>query len=207
MYPKIRFKDDDGNDFPDWEEKKLVDVYSEIRNGFVGTATPYYCENGVPYLQGRNIKNGQILNNGFESVIHDFHEKQKKSQLKTNDILMVQSGHVGECAVVSEEFNGSNCHALLVLTPKDTNSESRFFVSYFYSSSGKRDIYEIKTGNTIAHILSSDVKNIEVLIPTLPEQKKIADFLTAIDSKIESVANQITETQTFKKGLLQQMFV
>ena len=120
---------------------------------------------------------------------------------------MVQSGHVGECAVVTERFNGRNCHALLVLTPRKEGVDSRFYVYFFYSLHGRSKIHTITTGNTIQHILSTDVKTVSVPYACLPEQTKIANFLTALDRKIESVAHQITHTQAFKKGMLQQMFV
>ena len=47
----------------------------------------------------------------------------------------------------------------------------------------------------------------QILVPSFSEQTKIANFLAALDRKIESVSTQIRETQTFKRGLLQQMFV
>ena len=65
----------------------------------------------------------------------------------------------------------------------------------------------IKVGSTQVHIRVGDFKRVTINVPTLAEQTKIADFLSAIDRKIESVAAQITGTQTFKRGLLQQMFV
>ena len=205
---QLRFKADDGSEFGEWEEKILKDLFPKIRNGFVGVATPYYVNYGVKYLQGKNIKNGKIDATGLIFINQEFHQKKTNSILKTNDILMVQSGHVGECAVVTEDYDNANCHALLVLSPKSSKLiNSKFVVYYFYSEIGKKKIALIKTGNTIEHILASDIKEVALLFPCLAEQTKIANFLSAIDQKIEVVAQQIEQAKTWKKGLLQQMFV
>ncbi|MFW2065374.1 restriction endonuclease subunit S [Acinetobacter johnsonii] len=204
---QLRFKADDGSEFGEWEEKILKDLFPKIRNGFVGVATPYYVNYGVKYLQGKNIKNGKIDATGLIFINQEFHQKKTNSILKTNDILMVQSGHVGECAVVTEDYDNANCHALLVLSPKSSKLiNSKFVVYYFYSEIGKKKIALIKTGNTIEHILASDIKEVALLFPCLAEQTKIANFLSAIDQKIEVVAQQIEQAKTWKKGLLQQMF-
>ena len=205
---QLRFKADDGSEFGEWEEKILKDLFPKIRNGFVGVATPYYVNYGVKYLQGKNIKNGKIDATGLIFINQEFHQKKTNSILKTNDILMVQSGHVGECAVVTEDYDNANCHALLVLSPKSSKLiNSKFVVYYFYSEIGKKKIALIKTGNTIEHILASDIKEVALLFPCLAEQTKIANFLSAIDQKIEVVVQQIEQAKQWKKGLLQQMFV
>ena len=205
---QIRFKADDGSEFGEWEDKILKDLFPKIRNGFVGVATPYYVNYGVKYLQGKNIKNGKIDATGLIFINQEFHQKKTNSILKTNDILMVQSGHVGECAVVTEDYDNANCHALLVLSPKSSKLiNSKFVVYYFYSEIGKKKIALIKTGNTIEHILASDIKEVALLFPCLEEQTKIANFLSAIDQKNEVVAQKIEQAKQWKKGLLQQMFV
>jgi type I restriction enzyme S subunit len=62
-------------------------------------------------------------------------------------------------------------------------------------------------GGVFTNLTTSVIKEFEFDCPSPKEQTKIADFLSSLDRKIESVATQITETQTFKRGLLQQMFV
>ena len=199
--PQLRFPEFSG----EWEEKRFDSLYPTVRNGFVGVATPYYVEEGVPYLQGKNIKSGAINRNGLVYINESFHQKSKKSQLRQNDIVMVQSGHVGECAVITEEFEDTNCHALLVSTPTH-DIDSKFYINYFYSKFGRKKIYRITTGNTIKHILSSDLKIQTVSNPSYQEQQKIAAFLTAVDNKIEQLSKKKALLGEYKKGLMQQIF-
>ena len=199
--PQLRFPGFSG----EWKDKRFDSLYPTVRNGFVGVATPYYVEEGVPYLQGKNIKSGAINRNGLVYINESFHQKSKKSQLRQNDIVMVQSGHVGECAVITEEFEDTNCHALLVSTPTH-DIDSKFYINYFYSKFGRKKIYRITTGNTIKHILSSDLKIQTVSNPSYQEQQKIAAFLTAVDTKIEQLSKKQELLGEYKKGSMQQIF-
>ena len=199
--PLLRFPEFEGA----WDEVCLGDLYPKIRNGFVGTATPYYREIGTLYLQGKNVKDGELKLDDVIFISEAFHNKQKKSQLQSNDLVMVQSGHVGECAVVTDKFEGANCHALVVLSPSK-DIDSRFYKGYFYSPSGKKHIYKIKTGNTVVHILTTDLKPLIVPLPCSGEQKKIADFLSAVDEKIRLLKEKQALLQQYKKGVMQKLF-
>ncbi|MGI6465041.1 MAG: restriction endonuclease subunit S [Methanobacterium sp.] len=199
--PKLRFPE-----FSDeWNSERVDKLFSHVRNGFVGTATPYYVEKGVPYLQSNNIRRNKIDKRKLVYINEEFHKKNKKSVLKKGDILMVQSGHAGECAVVPEEFNNANCHALVVMTPtKQVNPD--FCAYYMNSSIGKKRIHKLITGQTINHILASDLKKYRINIPTLTEQSKIASFLSKVDSKIDLLEKKQELWETYKKGIVQQIF-
>ena len=158
-------------------------------------------------MQGKNIKDGKIDPKGLIYISEDFHHKKNNSQLKQNDILMVQSGHVGECAVVTQDYENANCHALIILSP-DHNEKvnSHFVVYYFYSHYGKKRISEIKTGNTIEHVLASEIKEVTLNFPTPKEQTKIAEFLSAVDDKISQLSRQLELLNQYKKGVMQKIF-
>ncbi|UYZ14756.1 restriction endonuclease subunit S [Brevibacillus sp. WF146] len=188
----------------EWKIEKLSSLFPKIRNGFVGTATPFYVEQGVKYLQGKNIKNGKIISEDIVYVSQEFHEKQQKSRLSLGDIVMVQSGHVGECAVINDEYINSNCHALIIMTPKD--KVNSYYYSYLFNSDyGKKLFYKIKTGNTVEHILASDMNKLKVPVPDFAEQNKIADILSTWDKAIELKEKLIEQKKEQKKGLMQNL--
>ena len=205
---QLRFKDEDGKAFPEWGNPFLSTVSTLITNGFVGTATPYYTDDsGIPYLYGVNIKNNRINKKSLRYITPEFHKKQLKTNLKIGDLLMVQSGHVGETAIVTEEFVDSNCHALIVTKLMQDKVLPDFINFYFSSEIGKSKLEALKVGSTIIHINTNDLKKFKIPLPSFQEQQKIAELLQSIDKKIAAVAQQVEQTKQFKKGLLQQMFV
>ena len=205
---EVRFKRADGSDFPYWEEKDLIELFPNIRNGFVGTVTDFFTEKekGIRYLEGTNIHDGIISDNVELYVTKAFHKKHINNELKADDIIMVQSGHVGDCAVVGEKYAGANCHALIIMSNAG-NCHSDFYVAYFHSPAGMKEIAIKATGNTVKHILASVMQRFRVPYPCLEEQRLIADFLSDFDEAITAAKKELDLWKELKKGLLQQMFV
>ena len=200
--PKIRFK----GFTKDWEQRKLEDIYGSIGNAFVGTATPYYVESGHFYLESNNIKDGQINHNTEVFINDEFYEKQKDKWLHTGDMVMVQSGHVGHAAVIPEELNNSAAHALIMFRNPKEEIEP-YFLNYQYQTlKSKKKIENITTGNTIKHILASEMQQFEVDMPELAEQKKIAEYFSGLDHLITLHQRKCEQTKNLKKYMLQKMF-
>lgn len=200
--PEIRF---DGFT-NDWEQRKLGEIYGSIGNAFVGTATPYYVEQGHFYLESNNVKDGQINHNSEIFINDEFYEKQKDKWLHTGDMVMVQSGHVGHAAVIPEELDNTAAHALIMFRNPKEKIEPYFFNYEYQTNKTKKKIENITTGNTIKHILASDMQKFVVDVPKYEEQKVIADYFTNLDHLITLHQRKCEELKNVKKYMLQNMF-
>ena len=178
--PEIRFS----GFTDDWEQRKLLDIYQNIGNAFVGTATPYYVEQGHFYLESNNIKNGQINHNSEVFINNDFYERQKDKWLHTGDMVMVQSGHVGHAAVIPEKLDNSAAHALIMFRNAKVEIEPYLLNYQYQTSNSKKKIDNITTGNTIKHILASDMKQFTVDVPSIGEQQLVANYFIQLDELI-----------------------
>ncbi len=176
------------------EWKPLGEEFPFIRNGFVGTVTPFFtdAENGVRYLQGTNIHNGVISDKTTYYITKDFHQKCSRTELKADDILMVQSGHVGESAVVEEKYEGFNCHALIVMS-NGGKCNSKFVNYYFQSTDGKNKLKRITTGGTVKHILASKMKQFIIPIPPLEIQTEIVRILDTFTALTAELTAELTD--------------
>ncbi|MEG2285701.1 MAG: restriction endonuclease subunit S, partial [Eubacterium sp.] len=185
----------------------LGEVYQKIRNAFVGTATPYYVDDGHFYLESNNIKNGQINRNTEIFINDEFYERQKDNWLHSGDLVMVQSGHVGHSAVIPESLDNTAAHALIIIAnPKEQICP--FFVNYqFQAPRAKDNITNITTGNTIKHILASEMKKFEIQVPGYDEQKQVGKYFCTLDNLITLHQRKLDHLHLQKKALLQQMFV
>ncbi|PQJ17872.1 hypothetical protein BST94_09670 [Nonlabens xylanidelens] len=200
---ELRFKDENGNDFPDWEEKRL----GEVAKYYDGThQTPKYVEEGIPFYSVEHVTANQFSKTKF--ITNEVFEKEnKRVKLERGDILMTRIGDIGTSRLIDWDVNASFYVSLALLKQNETFNSTYLnqFISsrFFQNELWKRTIHVAFPKK----INLGEIGNCKVKLPNLKEQQKIASYLSALDDEIEAVQVQIEQTQVFKKGLLQQLFV
>ena len=217
---ELRFKDDQGNEFPVWKEKPFGNLYEfKSTNSFSRAKLNYKAG------QVRNIHYGDIhtkFKNRFElshedvpfiNLDVDLENISGDKLCKEGDIVIADAsedyadiGKTIEIISLNGEKVLSGLHTLLARL--STNEIYIGYGAYMMAcKSVRKQIKIIAQGTKVLGISTGRMKKIKLPIPSPEEQQKIADFLSAIDQKIEFIATELTQAQTFKKGLLQQMFI
>jgi type I restriction enzyme S subunit len=193
---QLRFKDENGNSYPDWEEKRLGEVCEvNPKNGALPSS--------FIYIDLESVEKGQLIKENRIDLIDAPSRAQRN--LAADDILYQTVRPYQKNNLFFNkmgEYIASTGYAQL------RAKESAMYIFQLVHHDGFVNKVLVRcTGTSYPAINSTDLAKINVSIPVEEEQQKIATYLSRIDTKIEAINNQITQTQTFKKGLLQQMFV
>lgn len=193
----LRFKDKNGQDFPEWEVKKLGEV-CEINPRSEELPTSFI------YIDLESVENGRLVKE--ERVSIDDSPSRAQRLLTKNDILfqMVRPYQKNNYFFdkTSLDYVASTGYAQI-----RTNNNPAFIYQMLHSQVFVNKVIEKCTGTSYPAINSTDLKSIKILLPTNSEQTRISYFLSKIDDKINTVKEQLETTKTYKKGLLQKMFV
>lgn len=202
---EIRFKDENGKDYANWEENQLlIKIIS-------GNTYPLdsYSQNGTLLIQGLNIyPNELILNNPI--YIEDSFNSTNHVIINKNDILIGLNRPLVNKKLKVCIFNKEKAYLYqrAGILKFDTNKlDSKFLHCYLTSSTFIKQLSIELVGSDQPYIKSDLFKKTRNIFPCLEEQTKIANFLSSIDTKIEQNQKALEKTKEFKKALLQQMFV
>lgn len=201
--PKLRFKDEDGQEFAGWEQVALGNV-SDVRDGT--HESPKYVLKGFPLITSKNLlDDGSIDLKNINLISEsDFISINKRSKVHEGDILFGMIGTIGNPVIVRE----SNFAIKNIALIKEKNLLfNQFLLHFLKSNSILKQFKTLNTGNTQKFIALNHIRNLQITLPSNTEQTKIANFLTAIDDKITQTQTQLDTVKQYKKGLLQQLFV
>ena len=192
---EIRFKDDNGEDFGEWEERILEDVSIIIMGSSPKSENYNELGIGLPLLQGNaDIKDRRSYPRNFTTEI--------TKECDVGDILMSVRAPVGY--VAKAMHNACIGRGIAAIRVKENNNQEFLYQYLIYIE----DIWgKFSQGSTFDSVNSEQIRNLSIFIPCLQEQTKIADFFTKLDDKIEKLALQLEQVKMWKKGLLQQIFV
>ena len=204
---ELRFKDSNGNDYPEWEEKRLGDLITSQG----GKALEKYSNDNGKYKFisiGNYSENSTFIDNGKRI---DLNSETKKQLLRKNELVMIlndktKTGNIiGRTLLIEKDDTYIyNQRSQRIICKKDFLPQ---FAYVLLNSSYRNNIIQNAQGGTQIYINFSTIENFSIELPCLEEQQKIADFLSSIDNKIEKIADELENLKEFKKGLLQQMFV
>ena len=203
---KLRFKDENGKEYPEWEVKKLSHYlqvsklknidYKYDKSEVLSVSGEFGIVNQIEF-QGRSFAGESVHNYG---VVLNGDIVYTKSPLKANPygIIKVNKGKNG---IVSTLYAVYNCK-------KSLNGE---YLDYYFQLDENTNSYLrplVQKGSKNDMKINNEKVLIDpIFIPSLIEQNKIVDFIKELDTKIDFSKKELDQTQTFKKGLLQKMFV
>lgn len=198
---KLRFKDENGKDYTDWEEKNISSV----------------CKRSSGKSKSENITDDG------ENIIVDMGSISRDCKLIGNKRTNCQDDYLetNELVMVKDDIGGGNIIGKVVMIPfnnkyvcgdhvyrlKVVNGDVSFIYFAINSYEVNKSFRRKANGTAQIGINNRTVDEQKIPFPCFAEQQKIAKFLSSIDVKIESTSQQINQMQSFKKGLLQQLFV
>lgn len=201
--PKLRFKYENGNTYPEWKEKAMEQF---------GT-----------FLKGNNLSKADLTPNGYPCIlygelytkyseitekIHSYTARLEANQTigNMNDVLIPSSGETAidistaTCLLVNDVLLGGD---LNVFRPKEQDGR---FISYELNHKKRRKIASIAQGATVVHLYPNFLKKLKITLPCLEEQEKIAGFLSKVDDLINECEGEVKDLEEQKKGLMQKIF-
>ncbi len=200
---EIRFKDENGNYFPAWEEKRLREVCDNVMYGMNAQALAFDGENKYIRITDINENSRKYIPNPLTSPDGLLEEKYK---LKKGDVVFARTGaSVGKSYLYSID-DGKLYFAGFLIRFSIIEGNPFFIYAQTLISSYQKWVKIMSMRSGQPGINAEEYKTLKIVFPTLPEQTKIANFLTKLDEKINRVDSQIKKAELWKKGLLQRMF-
>lgn len=209
VVPEVRFP----GFTDDWEQRKLRKTNTFFTDGNYGEAYPKSSDmtnsnDGVPFLTGGNLKDGQIDITDVNYITKKKHEELTSGHLIEDDIIIAVRGSLGALGYVNKKNIDWNINSqLAILRTNKTELIGKYLLQFLLSSRGQIELTKRQTGSALKQLPIKALKDINIPITSIREQQKIGQFFNNLDSLITLHQRKLEHLELMKKGLLQQMFV
>ena len=200
---QLRFKSDDGTDFPAWEERKLEDVCDIIGGGTPDTNKAEYWNGNIQWFTPTEIGNTKYISESKRKITQLGFEKSSAKLLPVGTILFTSRATLGEMSITTVECTTNQGFQSLIPNKNFIDPDYLYYLQPIL----QKYCYSKASGSTFLEISAKSLKECHIPLPCKEEQQKIADCLSSLDSLIQTQQKVVTTWQQRKKALLQQMFI
>lgn len=174
------------NDFSKWNCCYVEDV-ADVTVGVVIKPTQYYCEKGIPAFRSLNIGEMKVNDSDWVYFTEEGNEKNRKSILKENDVLVVRSGVPGKSCVITKKYEGYNVVDAIIAHPNLEKVNPVFLCMFTNMPHGMNQIKAKTGGAAQQHFNVGGYNSLKIILPPLSLQNNFAAFVQQIDkSKFEN---------------------
>lgn len=214
---EVRFKADDGSEYPEWEECQFEDIFNLLQSNTFSRSLLNETHGQVFNIHYGDvlIKYGTIIDVSEDSIPFinedvDLNKFREDSYIQEGDIIIADTaedysaGKVSEVKNIGDKKILSGLHTMLC-RPKRRFS-SMYLGYYMNCEQYHAQIVRLLVGTKVYSINKTDIQQTTIKIPCIQEQQKIANFLSEFDNAIEYAKKELEVWKNIKKGLLQQVF-
>ena len=197
----------DENNSKKWKTVNVEDV-AEVQVGVVIKPSQYYTDetNGVRAFRSLNVGEGFVKDNDWVYFTQEGHQKNSKSILKENDLLIVRSGAPGTACVVTKEYEGCNAIDIIIAHPNSELVNPYYLCAFTNMPHGKTQIDEGTGGAAQQHFNVGKYNKLHLMLPPLEIQNEFVSFVHQIDKSKAVIQKSLEKTQLLFDSLMQKYF-
>ena len=181
----------------------MEELCSRVTVGYVGPTSEFYTDSnsGIPFLRTQNVRPILISRDAMQYVTHEFHKKNKKTQIRKDDVLVSRVGvNRGMAAVVPADLDGANCANVLITSPG--NKLNSIFLAYLITSPiGQEQLLGISVGSAQGVINTNSLRDWNIAVPPLSLQEEFAGVV----ARVESLRGRMGESTRQVEGLFESL--
>ena len=197
---ELRFKDDNNQDFPDWQELPLDKTADIVGGGTPDTSNELLWNGNIQWFTPTELK-FKYVKFSNRNITDEGLKQSSAKLLPVGTVLFSSRATIGDASITLKECATNQGFQSFVV------GDNLYNEYLYYWIINNKNVFLMKaSGSTFLEISKNEVAKINIELPSLPEQQKIANFLSAIDEKISHCGKQIEKMEAWKKGLLQQIF-
>ena len=192
-------------EFDKWPCCTIGDV-ADVCVGVVIKPTQYYTDKGIPAFRSLNIGEMHVKDSDWVYFTEEGHQKNQKSVVHKNDVLVVRSGAPGTACVATEKYDGYNAVDIIIAHPDNSKDNSIFLAAFTNMPHGMNQIRERTGGAAQQHFNVGGYKAMRLIMPSIELQNQYAAFAEQTDKSKVAVQKALDEAQLLFDSLMQKYF-